>query len=192
MILRSANLLSSVTAASHKSTAPSRQTAGMQRDTCTAIQVKEDMFRGRGDDHALAELKEVDAWKDAHKSDHRGERAYGDDFKDKAEARPDLVTFLNMDAPTKDQLNIPVQPRKYRDVAKSLENAPGWASKMMGVMMGGIGMLCFLSHTRLGGGPNLSCTCVYLSLLYMVENGHTLGSRLQLLLDNTSAGKYAM
>lgn len=161
-------------------------------DECTQIQVLKDTYEDRKDDHAVAELIRANEMEEAHKRDHRGERNYGDDFLEKAEARPDLVTFLNMDAPTKDQLDIPVQPRRYRDVAKCLENAPGWASKMMGVMMGGIGMLCFLSHTRLGGGPNLSCTCVYLSLLYMVENGHTLGSRLQLLLDNTSAGKYAM
>lgn len=46
-------------------------------------------------------------------------------------------------------------------------------------------MLCFIAHQRLGGGANLSCTCIYLTLLHMVEHGHTLGSRLQLLLDNT-------
>lgn len=47
------------------------------------------------------------------------------------------MTFLNMDAPTQDQLEIPVQPRKYRDLAKGLEESPRWVSKMMGVAIGG-------------------------------------------------------
>jgi hypothetical protein len=156
-------------------------------DTCTKIQVRKDKYGDRKDAHAAEESKITDIEEEVHKGEHRGERAYGDDLRALAERRPDRATFLNMDAPTKDQLEIPVQPRQTRDVAKSLEHAPGWASKMMGVMMAGIGMLCFLTHTRLGGGPNLSCTCVFLTLLYMVENDHTLGSRLELLLDNTNA-----
>ena len=98
------------------------------------------------------------------------------------------MTFINMDQPTKDQLEIPVQPRQYRDVAKSVENAPGWASKMMGCMIASVGMLCFVAHARLDGGANFTCTSVYLTLLFMVANGHELGSRCQLLLDNTAAG----
>ena len=85
-----------------------------------------------------------------------------------------------------DQLEIPVQPRKYRDVASSLENAAGWCSKMMGVMMAGFGMLCFIAHERLGGGANLSCTCVYLTLLYMKDKKYKIGRLFRLLLDNTT------
>ena len=95
--------------------------------------------------------------------------------------------MLNMDAPTADQLDIPVQAKKYRDVAKSLEEAPTWESKMMGVMIAGIGMLCFLAHTRLGGGANLSCTCLYLTLIFLHENGYPLGYLFRLLLDNTTS-----
>ena len=88
-----------------------------------------------------------------------------------AETRPDKMTFINMDQPTKDQLEIPVQPRQYRDVAKSVENAPGWASKMMGCMIASVGMLCFVAHARLDGGANFTCTSVDLTLLFMVANG---------------------
>ena len=95
--------------------------------------------------------------------------------------------MLNMDAPTADQLDIPVQAKKYRDVAKSLEEAPTWESKMMGVMIAGVGMLCFLAHTRLGGGANLSCTCLYLTLIFLHENGYPLGYLFRLLLDNTTS-----
>ena len=116
-----------------------------------------------------------------------GEREYADDWWRKAERTPKQTTMLNMDAPTKDQLTIPVQPKKYRDVAKAVEEAPAWASKMMGVMIAGIGMLCFMAHERLGGGPNLSCTCLFLTLLYMDANRHDIGSEFRLLLDNTAS-----
>ena len=97
------------------------------------------------------------------------------------------MTVLNMDAPTADQLDIPVQAKKYRDVAKGLEEAPTWQSKMMGVMIAGLGMLCFLAHTRLGGGANLSCTCLYLTLIYLHEHGYDIGYLLRILLDNTTS-----
>lgn len=47
-------------------------------------------------------------------------------------------------------------------------------------------MLCFLAHTRLGAGGNLSCTCLFSTLLHMVEQGLQLGSQLTILLDNTT------
>ena len=37
-----------------------------------------------------------------------------------AEKHPERSTMLNMDAPTSDQLEVPVQPRKTRDVAKGM------------------------------------------------------------------------
>ena len=46
-------------------------------------------------------------------------------------------------------------------------------------------MLCFVAHERLGGGANLSCTSVYLALLYMRKHGYPMGSQFRLLLDNT-------
>ena len=55
----------------------------------------------------------------------------------------------------------------------------------MGVMIAGIGMLCFVAHQRMGGGANLSCTSLYLSLLYMAANNYPLGPQFRLLLDNT-------
>lgn len=48
-------------------------------------------------------------------------------------------------------------------------------------------MLCFLAHQRLGGGGNLSLTCLYLSLLYMVKHNNGLGVQCTILLDNTCA-----
>lgn len=61
------------------------------------------------------------------------------------------------------------------------------ACKMMGIMIAGLGMLCFMAHQRLGGGANLSVTCLYLALLYMVDSGRELGTRFVALLDNTAA-----
>lgn len=48
-------------------------------------------------------------------------------------------------------------------------------------------MLCFLCHERLGGGANLSVTCLYLTLLHMVQHELPVGRSLMVLLDNTTA-----
>ena len=63
-------------------------------DECTQIQVLKDTYEDRKDDHAVAELIRANEMDEAHKRDHRGERNYGDDFLEKAEARPDLVTLF--------------------------------------------------------------------------------------------------
>lgn len=135
-------------------------------DECIDIGVQKEMYEKRADAVGRAEFAAVLERERIHTAEHRGERDYADDFWAKAEHAPSKVTMANMDAPTQDQLEIPVQPRKYRDKAKALEGTTGWASKMMGVMIARLGMLCYLAHTRLGSGPNLTCTCMYLALIY--------------------------
>ena len=120
-------------------------------DECSRIEVLRDTIGLRTDEGGKAQMLDLEQREDLHRKEHRGERNYADDMWFKAEACPRKITMLNMDAPTTDQLQIPVQPRAYRDVAKGLESAPGWVSKMMGVMIAGYGMLCFLAHQRLGG-----------------------------------------
>jgi hypothetical protein len=154
-------------------------------DECAKIEALTDSAEGMANREAL--LHDISLRADLHRKEHRGERDYGDDMWTAAEKHPRKVTMLNMDAPTSDQLEIPVQARQYRDVAKCLEETPRWLSKMMGVMVAGVGMLCFVAHQRMGGGANLSCTSIYLTLLYMVANGRVLGSQFRLLLDNTTS-----
>ena len=152
-------------------------------DECAAIQVLEDNVPLVRDSRQY--FKDLSRRVQIHQAEHRGERDYGDDMWHTATCHPDRMTMLNMDAPTSDQLEIPVQARKYRDISKGLEESARWLSKMMGVMIAGIGMLCFIVHQRMGGGANLSCTSLYLTLLYMVENNYAIGSQFRLLLDNT-------
>lgn len=154
---------------------------------CCAIATQRDIYEGRHDEAARENMTLIEQREEQHRQEHRGERDYADDFWTKAETRPARYSMLNMDAPTQDQLEIPVQATKYRDAPKGLDGAPRWASKMMGVMIAGLGMVCYLAHQRLGGGANLSCTCLYLALLYAVDNGHPLGSCFTALLDNTAA-----
>lgn len=139
-------------------------------DECAKIQVARDTWEKRADAQGRAEMAAIEKWDSLHREEHRGERDYADDIWSVATKEPTKLTMANMDAPTQDQLEIPVQPRKFRDVAKGLEDAPRWCSKMMGVMIAGLGMMCFLSHQRLGAGPNLTITCLYLSLVYACES----------------------
>lgn len=164
-----------------------RRTGHQKCNECSEIETDRDTYEQRADAVAREKMREIEAREERHRNEHRGERNYADDFWEKAKCRPSKVTMMNMDAPTKDQLEIPVQPRMFRDAAKCLENAPRWACKMMGVMIAGVGMLCFLVHQRLGAGPNLTITCLYLSLLYMMDSGKEFGSRFMTLLDNTAA-----
>lgn len=97
----------------------------MARDTCA--------WERRADDQARAEMAAVEKWDAVHQAEHRGERDYTDEMWTVVTKEPANLTMTNMDAPTQDQLEIPVQPRKYRDVANGLEDAPRWCSKMMGV-----------------------------------------------------------
>lgn len=156
-------------------------------DECCEIATLRDTYEHRADAAAREQMRLVEKRDELHKADHRGERDYADDFWSKAESQPSRITMMCMDAPTKDQLEIPVQPRQYRDAPKGLENAPKWACKMMGVMIAGLGMLCFLVHQRLGGGPNLSLTSLFLSLHYAIDSGVELGTHFVALLDNTAA-----
>lgn len=120
-----------------------------------------------------------------HAKEQRAERNYVMDITRKAEHTPAAVTALNIDAPTQDQFDIPVQNRKARDVVKSLEGALKWKSKITGVIAEGFGMMAYVTRFGLGSGPNLTCTTLYLTLLLVAEK-RGLGERLNILFDNTS------
>ena len=91
-----------------------------------------------------------------------------------------------MDAPTERQLDVPTQNRKAFDTCKSLEDKK-WETHMMGVLHNGTqGMYSFMSRHGLGSGPNLSCTCLYLTLLSIVRSQRALGAHIHILLDNTT------
>lgn len=154
-------------------------------DECGKTQVVYDRLEGRTDEAAKQARAKADALQAEHDREHRGEREYAEDIWDKAELRPDKVTAQNFDAPTVSQFDIPVQKRAARDVAKRLESMQKWGSKVTGVMTSGLGMLCFFARAGLGSGPNLSLTILYLSLLKVSDDQGFLGSRYNILMDNT-------
>lgn len=113
--------------------------------------------------------------------------ADAEDFWFSAEMQPQKVTAFSMDAPTETQFDVPSHPISAYDPVKSLEGARKWKSKVTGVMLAGLGMLTWVTRAGLGSGPNLSCTVLLLSLLYMVEHGRPLGSKFHLLVDGTAS-----
>ena len=154
-------------------------------DDCGNHQAVYDRLEGRTDAAANQQRREADEKKAQHDIEHSGERAYAEDIWGAAEVRPDKITAQNFDAPTVSQFDIPVQKRAARDVTKRLESMQKWGSKVTGVMTAGAGMLCFVARAGLGSGPNLSLTLLYLSLLHLVDNKFPLGSRYNILMDNT-------
>lgn len=153
---------------------------------CGKLQSDKAKWEGRSDAVGKANYLKAIADLELHDEEHMAERHYADDIWFKGEHFPRRVTAFNMDAPTETQFDVPVQNRRARDVVKSLEGAPRWSSKLMGLLMAGCGMRGYLARAALGGGPNLSLTVLYLGLISMVEAGRPLGTTFNVLLDNTA------
>eukprot|EP00965_Chrysotila_dentata_P069544 2297322-Pleurochrysis_carterae.AAC.3 len=120
-----------------------------------------------------------------HAKEQRAERNYVMDIARKAGHTPAAATALNIDAPTQDQFDIPVQNRKARDVVKSLEGELEWKWKITSVIAEGFGMMAYVTRFGLGSRPNLTCTTLCLTLLLVAEK-RGLGERLNILFDNNS------
>ena len=156
-------------------------------DDCGKNQAERDRYEGRTDNHAIAERKRIDDKQAVHDREHRGERHYANDIWHKSETYPDRVTALNMDAPTQDEFDVPVQPRSFRDSVKSLNGLQKWSSKITGVMAAGHGMIAYVTSKGLCSGPNLSLTLLYLTLMRIAASQRGLGSRFSLLADGTAS-----
>jgi hypothetical protein len=96
------------------------------------------------------------------------------------------MTCIRVDAPTQHQFDLPRQRKISRDIVKSLDGATRWASKITGAQVAGAGMFAFMARAALGGGPNLVATVLLCVLAELVASGVVLGSRLMLILDNTT------
>ena len=121
----------------------------------------------------------------AHKQIYGASYDNFDDARHAAEHRPSRVTVLNVDSPTKNQMDLPRRNVTAYDSVKSLVGALKWSSKMTGCVSYGWGMLAFLAHESVGGGANLMLTCVHLTLLAHYDSGRALGDLLHLQMDNT-------
>ena len=155
-------------------------------EKCGEYQTIYDRLEGRTDAAAVQMRADADVAQEQHDFEHTGERNYAEDIWGKGDIHPELVTAMNMDAPTVSQFDIPVQKRVARDVTKRLETMLKWGSKVTGVMIAGFGMVTYLARAGLGSGANLSCTLMYLSLMKLAKSSRGLGSRYNLLMDNTS------
>ena len=96
------------------------------------------------------------------------------------------MTTLNIDSPTKSQMDLPRRNIRANDQSKSLVGALKWSSKMTGCISYGYGMMAFLAHESVGEGANLMLTCVHLTLLAHVDSERQLGELAHLQMDNTT------
>jgi len=135
-----------------------------------------------------AKVAEIEAEEAAHTVFHTTEREYYNRAVEAATYHPEKVTTITIDAPTRHQFDLPSQARAKRDTAKKLDGKNRWESKLEGVLDAGpYGMLVFLAAAAIGGGANLVCTVLMLSLHEHIRSGRALGMKLHLQLDNTSA-----
>ena len=134
-----------------------------------------------------ARIAELDAEKRAHTKFNQVERENYTDAVSLAEHRPHEITCITIDAPTRHQFDLPSQARSQRDKAKKLDPQNRWQSKLEGVLDAGVGMMVYIARACIGGGPNLVCTALMLSLFCHLELGRPLGHVLHLQLDNTTA-----
>ena len=153
-------------------------------DHCTAFDARAEALGSRMDAEASRLRRELDEDRREHFRVHDASRKVFDDATYQAEHRPDLVTMINIDAPTKRQFDLPRHP-KNRDVPKGLEGEKRWESKVTGAMDASVGMRVFVAHESVKAGPNLVATVLYLTLLGHVKLGSPLGQNLLLQLDNT-------
>lgn len=120
-------------------------------DTCSDIHAERLSIEGMDPDR----LAELDEQAELHLEFHTRERAYYDDAVLTATQSPHLVTTFTIDAPTQHQFDLPCQARWKRDVAKRLDGASRWQSKVEAVLDAGVGMFVYVVRLGLGGGPNL-------------------------------------
>ena len=153
-------------------------------DHCSQFDARAEALGSRMDAEAVILRRELDEDRREHARVHDASRKVFDNATYQAEHRPDLVTMINIDAPTKRQFDLPRQP-KNRDVAKGLEGEKRWESKVTGAMDASVGMRVFVAHESVKAGPNLVATVLYLTLLGHVKLGSPLGQNLLLQLDNT-------
>ena len=112
-------------------------------DICGKLQAEEDKAKENG---SAEQLEKVRVKKAEHKSAHRSQRDYSEDFWYKGKQHPRKVTAMSMDAPTEKQFDVPMQQRNSRDVIKSLDTAKRWSSKITGVPFAHVLALLCVCH----------------------------------------------
>ena len=139
---------------------------------------------GKTDDATVQLRKELRKLKAEHRKLHAIERSELDDAGYRSIVYPAAQLTLIADGAT--QRNF-LLPKLRARTPKCLATATLFCSKLYGVFIYGYGMNCYLVHESVGGGANLSCTCIYLAIRDAIRSGRPLPEELHFQLDNTSA-----
>lgn len=154
---------------------------------CHSIQSRQAALEDLITEDAKAERKKLSAEVVEHKQFNGRERSFYTSACHASRHHPERVTCLTIDAPTRHQFDLPSQARAKRDMPKGLDANLRWSSKVEGVLDAGVGMMAYVARSCIGGGANLVCTVLMLTLFCHVRLGRPLGDELHLQLDNTTA-----
>ena len=119
-----------------------------------------------------------------HKAFVAMERAELDDAGYRSLLYPMMLWTLIADGATQRNFVLPKLRQRW---PKELARSTFFASKLYGVYLYGYGVNCYVVHESVGGGANLACTCIYLTLLDALEAGRPPPEELQFNLDNTTS-----
>lgn len=153
-------------------------------DTCALIDAQLRSLVGKTDEASTTLRKLLLEKKAAHRKLMASERAELDDAGYRSFMYPLLQLTLIADGATQRNFML---PKLRQRLPKELATKELFCSKLYGVFVYGYGMNCYVIHESVGGGANLSSTCIYLTLLDAVKSGRPLPEELHFQLDNTSA-----
>jgi hypothetical protein len=149
---------------------------------CAMICAQRATLVGKTSEFHVKQRKELGEASAEHRKLVATERAELDDAGYRSMLYPELQATLIADGATQRNFMLP----KLRQRApKELATKTLFCQKLYGVFLYGYGMNCYLVHESVGGGANLSCTCIYLTLMDAHKAGRPLPEELHLQLDNT-------
>ena len=76
---------------------------------------------------------------------------------------------MNIDAPSRNQLEIPRVKSISTDVPSKIDKGDRWRSKLVGSISYGLGICAYLAHESIGSGSALTITVLFLTLMCHVR-----------------------
>ena len=149
---------------------------------CAMICSQRATLIGKTSEGHVTQRKELNEASAEHRKLIAMERAELDDAGYRSMLYPELQATLIADGATQRNFML---PKLRQRTPKELAMKTLFCQKLYGVFLYGYGMNCYLVHESVGGGANLSCTCIYLTLLDAHKAGRPLPEELHLQLDNT-------
>ena len=152
-------------------------------DLCALIDAQLCSLIGKHDPISIGIRIQLRCDKQLHREMIAFERGELDDAGYRSIVYPELQMSLIGDGAT--QRNF-LLPKLRKRAPKELATKSLFASKLYGVFLYGFGMNCYLVHESVGGGSNLTCTAIYLTIQDAVRAGRPLPEELHISLDNTT------